>query len=158
CRHRHGRPERSHRAGAWRQRRRIEAGADAGRGRERSHACHSPVHGDAEGVGQGQRLPREGGRRHEESHLVVVQAQRLTRSHGPEHTMSRLTTVSAVRAVLSLLVLAMTSTAAHAQAWLPAKGEGTVSTLFTNTLSTRHYLPNVAYDRGHIDANTILFD
>jgi hypothetical protein len=30
--------------------------------------------------------------------------------------------------------------------------------LFSNTLSTKHYLPNVAYDRGHIDANTVLFD
>ncbi|HKE85280.1 MAG TPA: hypothetical protein VKB50_16070 [Vicinamibacterales bacterium] len=72
--------------------------------------------------------------------------------------MTGLTTVSAVRAALSLLVLAMTSTAAHAQAWLPAKGEGTVSMVFTNSLSTRHYLPDVAYDRGHIDANTTLLD
>jgi hypothetical protein len=30
--------------------------------------------------------------------------------------------------------------------------------LFSNTLSTKHYLPNVAYDRGHIDANSVLFD
>src|SRR5262245_36941574 len=72
--------------------------------------------------------------------------------------MTRLTTASAVRDAPSLFVMAMTATAAHAQAWLPAKGEGTVSMLFTNTLSTKHYLPDVAYDRGHIDANTTLFD
>ena len=67
------------------------------------------------------------------------------------------TTVSAVRAAIALFTLSLATTA-HAQAWLPAKGEGTVSVLFSNTLSTRHYLPDVAYDRGHIDANTMLFD
>ena len=61
-------------------------------------------------------------------------------------------------AALALVVFSVTSSTAYAQAWLPAKGEGTVSVLFSNTLSTKHYLPNVTYDRGHIDANTMLFD
>ena len=63
-----------------------------------------------------------------------------------------------MRAALTLVVFLVTSSTAFAQAWLPAKGEGNVSVLFSNTLSTRHYLPDVAYDRGHIDANTMLFD
>ena len=71
--------------------------------------------------------------------------------------MTRSTTVSAVRAAIALFTLSLATTA-HGQAWLPAKGEGTVSVLFANTLSTKHYLPDVAYDRGHIDANTTLFD
>jgi hypothetical protein len=54
--------------------------------------------------------------------------------------------------------VAVTSASAQAQSWLPAKGEGTVSVLFSNALSTDHYLPNVAYDFGHIDSNTLLFD
>ena len=47
---------------------------------------------------------------------------------------------------------------AGAQAWLPAKGEGTVSVLVSNTLSKDHFLPDQRYDFGHIDANTVLFD
>jgi hypothetical protein len=49
-------------------------------------------------------------------------------------------------------------TPAFAQAWLPAKGEGTVSVLFSNTLSKDHFLPDERYDFGHIDANTVMFD
>jgi hypothetical protein len=63
-----------------------------------------------------------------------------------------------MRAALALLALTLAATTAHAQSWLPPKGEGTVSVLFSNTLSTKHYLPDVAYDRGHIDSNTMLFD
>jgi hypothetical protein len=64
----------------------------------------------------------------------------------------------AVRGTVMFALLTLVSAPAYAQAWLPAKGEGSVSVLFSNTLSTKHYLPNVAYDRGHIDANTMLFD
>ena len=63
-----------------------------------------------------------------------------------------------MRAAITLLVFFAAVTSAYAQAWLPAKGEGTVSVLFSNTLSTKHYLPDLAYDRGHIDANSMLFD
>jgi hypothetical protein len=41
---------------------------------------------------------------------------------------------------------------------LPAKGEGTVSVLFTNIASRDHFLPDVRYDAGQIDANTLLAD
>src|SRR6476659_8281329 len=60
--------------------------------------------------------------------------------------MTRFRTVRIGRAALALL-LTLTATSAHAQAWLPAKGEGTVSVLFSNALSTKHYLPNIASDR-----------
>jgi hypothetical protein len=63
-----------------------------------------------------------------------------------------------MRAALTLVVFLAAASTASAQAWLPAKGEGSVSVLFSNTLSKRHYLPDVAYDRGHIDSNTMLFD
>ena len=63
-----------------------------------------------------------------------------------------------MRAAITLVVFLAAASSAYAQAWLPAKGEGTVSVLFSNTLSTKHYLPDVAYDRGHIDANSLLFD
>ena len=66
--------------------------------------------------------------------------------------------VFAVRVVASLLVVSGTVTTARAQAWLPAKGEGTVSVLFTNALSKDHYLPDERFDFGHIDSNTVLFD
>lgn len=55
-------------------------------------------------------------------------------------------------------VLLAVAAPAFAQAWLPAKGEGTVSVLFSNTLSKDHFLPDTRYDFGHIDANTVMFD
>jgi hypothetical protein len=57
-----------------------------------------------------------------------------------------------------LFVLLGAAAPAGAQAWLPAKGEGTVSVLFSNTLSKDHFLPDKRYDFGHIDANTVLLD
>lgn len=62
------------------------------------------------------------------------------------------------RAVVSLLLVSGTAATARAQAWVPAKGEGTVSVLFTNVLSKDHYLPDKRYDFGHIQSNTMLFD
>ena len=56
------------------------------------------------------------------------------------------------------LLLMAAAIPAGAQAWLPAKGEGTVSVLVSNTLSKDHFLPDQRYDFGHIDANTVLFD
>ena len=64
----------------------------------------------------------------------------------------------AVRVVASLIVVSGTVTTARAQAWLPAKGEGTVSVLFTNVLSKDHYLPDKRFEFGDIDSNTVLFD
>jgi hypothetical protein len=59
---------------------------------------------------------------------------------------------------LAALALSAAAAPAHAQAWLPAKGEGTVSVLVANTLSRDHFLPDERYDFGHIDANTVMFD
>jgi hypothetical protein len=60
--------------------------------------------------------------------------------------------------VATVLILVCTAATARAQAWTPAKGEGTVSVLFTNALSKEHYLPDQLYDFGHISSNTMLFD
>jgi hypothetical protein len=65
---------------------------------------------------------------------------------------------SAIRVSVAVCVLMIAAGPASAQAWLPAKGEGTVSVLFTNVLSRDHYLPDIAYDFGHIDSNTVIFD
>jgi hypothetical protein len=66
--------------------------------------------------------------------------------------------LSCARSSIALLVLVLSAAHAHAQAWLPAKGEGTVSVLVSNTLSKDHFLPDQRYDFGHIDANTVLLD
>ena len=63
------------------------------------------------------------------------------------------------RTVLSVATLVLVVPAySRAQAILPEKGEGSVSMLFTNSLATKHYLPTTAFDRGHIDANSLLVD
>jgi hypothetical protein len=60
--------------------------------------------------------------------------------------------------VASIVVIVLSAAPVHAQAWLPAKGQGTVSVLFSNALSTDHLLPAARYDFGHIASNTMLFD
>jgi hypothetical protein len=72
--------------------------------------------------------------------------------------MHRIVSGLAVRIVGALLFTLTTVASSHAQAWVPAKGEGTVSVLFSNVLSKDHFLPDERYDLGHIDANTFLFD
>jgi hypothetical protein len=62
---------------------------------------------------------------------------------------------------LTLLAAAMLMGApvpGRAQAWLPAKGEGYVSTVYTNVFSDTHYLPTERHDLGTIDSNAFLFD
>jgi hypothetical protein len=59
-------------------------------------------------------------------------------------------------AVLALLIAV--PAVARAQTWLPAAGEGTVSMLFSSTVSTDHFLPAQRYQFGRIEANTVLFD
>jgi hypothetical protein len=66
--------------------------------------------------------------------------------------------LSCTRAAIALLGLVAATIPSSAQAWLPAKGEGTISVLVSNTLSKDHFLPDERYDFGHIDANTVLFD
>jgi hypothetical protein len=46
----------------------------------------------------------------------------------------------------------------HAQAWLPAQGEGSVSLLYQDTGVKYHYFTTTPYDRGHIQGNTVLAD
>jgi hypothetical protein len=60
--------------------------------------------------------------------------------------------------VAALILLLGGVSPAAAQAWLPAKGQGTVSVLFTNVLSSEHLLPDTRFDVGHIDSNSMLFD
>ena len=63
------------------------------------------------------------------------------------------------RTVLAIATLVLVVPAySRAQAILPEKGEGSVSMLFTNSLATKHYLPATAFDRGRIDANSLLVD
>jgi hypothetical protein len=45
-----------------------------------------------------------------------------------------------------------------AQAWLPAEGEGYISTVYTNTFVDKHYLPTTRYDLGRIYSNVFLLD
>ena len=47
---------------------------------------------------------------------------------------------------------------AAAQAWVPEKGEGSVSVLYTNGLVTDHYLTTTKLDIGHIQSHDLLFD
>ena len=47
---------------------------------------------------------------------------------------------------------------ARAQAWLPAAGEGSVSVVYSNSVSDRHLLPTTAYDIGRIDSHALLAD
>jgi len=46
----------------------------------------------------------------------------------------------------------------HAQAWLPAQGEGTVSLLYQDTFVTYHYFTTTPYDRGHTQGSAVLVD
>lgn len=62
--------------------------------------------------------------------------------------------IGAVTAALSLVW----SSPAFAQAWLPPKGEGSVSLLYSNVSVKKHYLPTTRLDIGHVDRHTLLMD
>ena len=66
--------------------------------------------------------------------------------------------VFVLRVFIVLMIASGAAARARAQAWLPAKGEGTASILFTNVVSTDHYLPDQRFDFGRIDSNTMLLD
>ena len=54
---------------------------------------------------------------------------------------------------------ALSTTDASAQAWLPPKGEGAVSVLYQNLFTRDHFLAGGGrVDRGHIQSNNLLFD
>ncbi len=60
--------------------------------------------------------------------------------------------------VLTAVLLLGGCANAAAQAWLPAKGEGYVSLVYTNVFADKHYLPTERTDLGKIDSNTFFFD
>ena len=55
-------------------------------------------------------------------------------------------------------VLGGTPASGRAQAWLPAKGEGYVSTVYRNVFIDTHFLPTERHHVGEIDSNAVLFD
>src|SRR5438128_999509 len=61
-------------------------------------------------------------------------------------------------ALLVPVVIAAWASGACAQAYLPPKGEGTVSLAFQAMGVTYHYLPTTPVDRGHIRGETLLAD
>lgn len=63
------------------------------------------------------------------------------------------------RTAFITLALGFLASHAAAQAWLPARGEGTVSMLYQNTLVKDHVLSDgTRVDVGHIESNGALFD
>jgi len=59
---------------------------------------------------------------------------------------------------LVLAVLGAPATPVFAQAWTPARGEGTVAVQFQDAFVKYHQLPTVRLDRGHIRGETMLVD
>jgi hypothetical protein len=73
--------------------------------------------------------------------------------------MFRLTTVRAGVLVLTTIgLLAGSSRAARAQAFVPAEGEGTVSMLYQDQYFRYHYAPATPVDVGHIYSRSVLVD
>lgn len=69
-----------------------------------------------------------------------------------------MTPCSALAALAASIALMMTAVPARAQAWLPPQGEGTVSILFSDTLSTTHYFGTQPVDAGRIRSESMLVD
>lgn len=68
------------------------------------------------------------------------------------------TSLTLVGAVALLLVLLAAPHDASAQAWVPAKGEGTVALAFQNMFVTRHLAATTQTDGGRINTNVLLTD
>jgi hypothetical protein len=71
-----------------------------------------------------------------------------------DHTSLRYESLSAT---LVLAILAF-STRASAQAWTPARGEGTVTVQFQDAFVKYHLFATTPIDRGHIRSNAVVFD
>jgi hypothetical protein len=67
-------------------------------------------------------------------------------------------TTASVFGVAVGIALTSASSTVLAQAWTPAKGEGTVAIQFQDTFVKYHQLPTVRLDRGHIRGKTVLVD
>jgi len=65
---------------------------------------------------------------------------------------------SALTTVAVATIVAACASSAQAQAYLPPKGEGSVSVLFQDMAVTYHFLPTTQVDRGHIRGETLLVD
>src|SRR5438128_8263475 len=61
-------------------------------------------------------------------------------------------------AIVVQMVMAVWASPARAQAYLPAKGEGSVSVVFQDMSVIYHFLPTTPVDRGHIRGETLLVD
>ena len=65
---------------------------------------------------------------------------------------------TALMAILVPMVMAVCASPAWAQAYLPPKGEGSVSVMFQDTGVTYHFLPTTPVDRGHIRGESLFVD
>ena len=65
---------------------------------------------------------------------------------------------AAVGFAVTVTIVMGSASPARAQAWLPAQGEGTVSVVFSDLFMKYHYGPDTPYDRGQIQAETLLVD
>lgn len=65
---------------------------------------------------------------------------------------------AAFSAVVVPIMVAMSAPLARAQAYLPPKGEGTVSILFQDTSVIYHNAPTIRLDVGHIRSESLLVD
>ena len=72
--------------------------------------------------------------------------------------MLRLTAVYLVRCTLGASIIAILASTAHAQAYVPAQGEGAVSMLFQDQSYKYHFAATTPEDVGPIYAKTLLFD
>jgi hypothetical protein len=62
------------------------------------------------------------------------------------------------RAILVVLIFCALTGSAHAQAWVPAQGEGAIAIQWQNAFSRDHFFPIIRFDIGHIQTNALVFD
>jgi hypothetical protein len=65
---------------------------------------------------------------------------------------------NALATLAVLLAVTTSAVPAHAQAWLPPQGEGTVSILFSDVLVKNHYFGTEPFDGGRIRSESVLID
>jgi hypothetical protein len=65
---------------------------------------------------------------------------------------------SAMLPALAAISLVACVPSAHAQAWVPSRGEGSVSVLFQDMTARFHRLPVEELDRGEIRSDALVFD
>jgi hypothetical protein len=60
--------------------------------------------------------------------------------------------------LLVTVVFLCDAPAAHAQAWVPSRGEGAVSIQWQNMLTKDHFVPTYRVDIGHVQSNVMVID